>query len=237
MSFRIPHSRFAKGFFDDFLGRLFQTRPNPFVFRPRPARSFPLVLWRQTAHNILRRPAIGLDRIDRRDRCHAFRVPLLAATEPTRQLVPRRFDLLLRRLPQILMTHHDSFPIHRPAGVAARVLLHRSPPPALPPRPDRAPRYALPKAAASTRGHASRVLSPNRFLSSCRPPSSPETSRSRRSFHELGQTRRDSLQAGPTPLSTPSIAERRHAPEDKSVPSWAPPLHHGDADPAVPSHW
>src|SRR5213594_382046 len=126
-------------------------------------------------------------------------------------------------------------PVH--AGVAALVVLHRSPSPALPPRPDRAPRYALPKAAASTRGHAFLVLSPNRFLSSCRPPSSPETSRSRRSFHELGQTRRDSLQAGPTPLSTPSIAERRHAPGDKSAPSWAPPLHHGDADPAVPSHW
>src|SRR5881628_3613089 len=347
VSFRIPHSRFAKGFLDDFLGRLFQTRPNPFVFRPRPARSFPRVLRRQTADNILRRPAIGLDRIDRRDRCHAFRVPLLAATEPVRQLVPRRFGLLLRRLPQILMTHHDSFPIHRdhhdwaallpwpetipllierievfgrsdhqlldlpfadvgsgrfrqhpdhlverasgsgPSDTPAhfmrveflgqiQVRIHRMQtvhafgdvtrtfdshlaehgfqstvmqallhaffsigplPPALPPRPDRAPRYALPKAAASTRGHASLVLSPNRFLSSCRPPSSPETSRSRRSFHELGQTRRDSLQAGPTPLSTPSIAEQRHAPGDKSAPSWAPPLRHGDADPAVPSRW
>src|SRR5207249_8512475 len=105
--------RFAKGFFDDFLGRLFQTGPNPFVFWPRPTRSFPLVLWRQTAHNILRRPAIGLDRIDRGDRCHAFRVPLLATTEPVRQLVPCRFRLLLRGLPQILVTHHDPFTIHR----------------------------------------------------------------------------------------------------------------------------
>src|SRR5437867_359298 len=113
MSFRIPHSRFAKGFLDDFLRRLLQTRPHPFVFRPRPTRPFPLVLWRQTAHHILRRPAIGLDRIDRGHRCHAFRVPLLATTEPVRQLVPSRFRFLLRGLPQILMTHHDSFPIHR----------------------------------------------------------------------------------------------------------------------------
>src|SRR5437016_2043347 len=81
------------------------------------------------------------------------------------------------------------------------------------------------------------LLSPNRFLSSCRPPSSPETSRARRSFHELPQMRHDSLLAGPTPLSTPSIAGQRHPPEDKSAPSWAPPLRHCDADPAVPSRW
>src|SRR5437867_13240085 len=49
--------------------------------------------------------------------------------------------------------------------------------------------------------------------------------------------RHDSLLAGPTPLSTPSIAGQRHPPEDKSAPSWAPPLRHGDADPAVPGRW
>src|SRR2546422_11275573 len=64
MSFRIPHSRFAKSFLDDFLRRLLQTRPHPFVFRPRPTRSFRLVLWRQTAHHILRRSAIGVTRRD-----------------------------------------------------------------------------------------------------------------------------------------------------------------------------
>src|SRR5213592_2881090 len=100
-------------------------------------------------------------------------------------------------------------------AVAARVPLHRCLSPARQPRPDPELRRALPTTAASVPGLVSRVLVPNRFLSKCRPPSSPKTSPAPRSFHALAQRRHDRLPAEPTPLSTPSIAAPRRASEDK----------------------
>src|SRR5881397_728472 len=105
------------------------------------------------------------------------------------------------------------------------------------PRPDPELRRALPTAAASVPGLVSRVLVPNRFLSNCRPPSSPKTSPAPRSFHALAQRRHDRLPAEPTPLSTPSIAAPRRASEDKPTPSWVKPRRRSAADPFVPNRW
>src|SRR5205823_6642175 len=84
VSFRIAPPGFAKGFLNDVLGRLFQTRPHAFVLRTWTTTTFLLVVRRQTSQNILGSPAVGLDGINGRDCRHAFGVALLATAEPTR---------------------------------------------------------------------------------------------------------------------------------------------------------
>src|SRR5439155_19674654 len=122
-------------------------------------------------------------------------------------------------------------------AVAAPVPLPRCPLPARQPRPDPELRRGLPTAAESVPGPVSRVLVPNRFLSNCRPPSSPKTSPAPRSFHALAQRRHDRLPAEPTPLSTPSIAAPRRASEDKPTPSCVKPRGGSAADPFIPNRW